>query len=355
MRGRPADKRLLAAVAVVVLAAVAYFVLKPSGGGVVITVAGPGGRTIENIEIFVDGQKRCDVSPCRVESLEEGPHLVRASANGYETTADQAVAVEAARTATLNVSLTKSSETGLRVSARGVGLKLWVDGKEAGPLPQSVTDLSPGQHTIRVGGNPRYEDLEQQVLVDSDSMKSIGPLELKVLKGLATLEPGVGADGATVLLGGRRVPSLPATIEVPAGQTLELVATKDGYVTFRRKVLFDDGDAEKTFEITMVEGMSTPPPVAPRTPLQGGGSPPARQAPPPPVAAPAAKGTVNLTSNPVSNVILNGRPLGPTPKMGVSTDPGPVTVVFVHPEHGRKVLSGSVGPGESKTFVAKFP
>ena len=61
-----------------------------------------------------------------------------------------------------------------------------------------------------------------------------------------------------------------------------------------------------------------------------------------------------MNSIPVSNVILNGRPLGPTPKVGVQVPPGPQTVVFVHPQLGRKVMSANVGAGETKTFMARL-
>jgi serine/threonine-protein kinase len=105
----------------------------------------------------------------------------------------------------------------------------------------------------------------------------------------------------------------------------------------------------------MVEGMTPQATPSPSPPVHGGRRPAPKQEAPAPVAAVSSKASVSLNSVPASNVILNGRPLGQTPKMSVSTDPGPQTVVFVHPEHGRKVMSGTVGPGENKTFIAKFP
>jgi serine/threonine-protein kinase len=71
--------------------------------------------------------------------------------------------------------------------------------------------------------------------------------------------------------------------------------------------------------------------------------------------APAGNGTLNLNSIPVSNVILDGRPLGPTPKLGVSVTPGAHTVIFVHAEHGRKAKSVNVTAGKTVPVVVKFP
>jgi hypothetical protein len=303
---------------------------------------------------------RCNASPCKLDGVSAGAHLVRARAVGYESTAAQALSVVAGQHTTHNISLVKAAETGFRVSALGSGLRLFIDGREVGPLPQTVTDLEPGQYTIKVGGNPRYADHEQTVTVAADSVQEVGPLKLEVLKGLATFKAGPGAEGAKVLVDGRRVPSLPTTVEVPAGKSREIVAEKAGYAPYRRTISFDDGVAEKTFEITMVEGESqaaapaaperarSPSPSAPRLPQPS-------QAPK--AAAPAATGqaTLNMNSIPVSNVIVNGRPLGPTPKVGVSVPAGPVTVVFIHPEMGRKVQSGTVAAGATRTFMVRFP
>lgn len=72
--------------------------------------------------------------------------------------------------------------------------------------------------------------------------------------------------------------------------------------------------------------------------------------------APAAgQGTLNVNSIPVSNVIVNGRPMGSTPKMGLSVAAGTHTIVFVHPEHGRKVVTVTVAAGATQTAATRFP
>jgi len=54
-------------------------------------------------------------------------------------------------------------------------------------------------------------------------------------------------------------------------------------------------------------------------------------------------------------VVLDGRPMGQTPRMGVSVPAGPHTIVFVNAEHGRKTKSISIEPGKSATVVVRFP
>jgi serine/threonine-protein kinase len=60
-----------------------------------------------------------------------------------------------------------------------------------------------------------------------------------------------------------------------------------------------------------------------------------------------------LNSIPASKVILDGRPLGDTPKVGVSVSPGSHTVLFVR-DGERQAKSVTVGPGEKKTVVHRF-
>jgi serine/threonine-protein kinase len=362
-RGTGAGKFLAAGVALAVVGFAIWYVFFGRTGALTVTVAGSGGQPVDNIQILVDGAPVCDKSPCQMPGLSSGVHLLRVSAKGYQETADQAVSIGAGEQATSNITLSPAGMgTGVRVSALGSGLKLYVDGQEVGELPETVKNLTPGDHDIRVAGSDRYETYEEHLKLDDGEMRSIGPLKLRVLKGLATFKAGPGADGAHVLLDGRLVPELPATIEVPAGKQLTLLASKTGYETYRRMVNFDDGVAEKTFEITMVESTTETDTSAPPVEEKSHSSTRSSRAAPKvastqsttETSAKQGKAVLNMNSIPVSNVILNGRPLGPTPKIGVRVDPGPQTVVFVHPQLGRKVMSATVTAGETKTFMARL-
>ena len=70
--------------------------------------------------------------------------------------------------------------------------------------------------------------------------------------------------------------------------------------------------------------------------------------------AASGNGTLNINSIPVSKVILDGKPLGSTPKVGVSVSAGSHTVTFIHPEQGKKSVTVTVKPGETKTAAVKF-
>jgi hypothetical protein len=69
-------------------------------------------------------------------------------------------------------------------------------------------------------------------------------------------------------------------------------------------------------------------------------------------AVPSA-GTLNVTSNPPANVLLDGRPLGKAPRI-VQVPPGPHTVLFIHPLYGRQSLKVNVSPGRATSASANF-
>ncbi len=357
---------MVIAAAVVIGAAAAAYALMPKKGSLVVSVAGPGGKAIDGVQVFVDGTQRCDASPCQVTDLPRGVHFVKVAAAGYTTTAPKAVKINAGEESAENVELARGSEgTGIKVSAEGAGLKLSVDGKDYGPLPQEIKDLSPGEHTVSIDGGERYESMERKVTIEADKMLSLEP-KLKVKKGLATIKAGTNADGAKVLLvsGSERrpVPSLPLRVDITSDKPYSIVATKKGFAEFKQAIEFEDGQAERTFVVdlssesdsdTAKEPDAAP---APRQAVPPVG--PSRPAPPkeePKPVAQAGKGTININSVPASNVILDGRPLGQTPKVGVSVTPGTHTVIFVHAEHGRKAKSVTVEAGKTATAVVRFP
>ena len=73
-----------------------------------------------------------------------------------------------------------------------------------------------------------------------------------------------------------------------------------------------------------------------------------------PAAAPAGDATLNINSIPVASVVLDGRPVGSTPLVGVHVAPGAHSVVFIHPEKGRKAAGASVKAGGSATVAVRF-
>jgi hypothetical protein len=347
--------------AVAVALAAALFLFLPRVGSLVVTVSGPGNKPLDAVEILVNGEKRCASSPCTIEQLKADTYYVRAHAAGYQAMADIAVVVSSSTKAVQNLTLTRALGTGVKVVGEGVGLKLYVDGREVGPLPQEIKDMEPGEHAIKVAGNERFEPFEKRVTVDPEQMQTIGPLKLRVLKGLATIVPGANAEGAKVILisgsDRRTLPRLPITLDIPTTQQHTLVASKRGYDQFKLPIRFDDGQVERTFEVSLVElgagavasGPSSGPTRTQSTPTTST----YKAEPTPPPSGGGGSATLNINSIPVSSVLLDGRPVGTTPRIGLHVNPGSHNVVFVKGTD-RKSASVTVGAGQTRTVAIRF-
>jgi hypothetical protein len=335
--------------------------LRPRTGSLIVTVAGADGAPVRGVSIRVDGKERCTASPCRLNDLPTGAHLISASATGLPPSAERAVAVEAGEPAAEHVTLMgarRAERSGLGVSAIGEGLRVLVDGRDLGAPPVSLRDVEPGAHTVRVlGAAGLYEPYEETVKLDGGEVRSLGPVRLRLLKGRLKLSAGEGANGAKIAVDGHPVPELPATLDLSPDESHEITATRRGFSDLSEQVVFD-GTAERRVTVALALASGASPQYAAsgpaaNTPPRSRGS--VRKAAS--VAAPApATGvaTLDINSSPRTNVVVNGRPLGATPLTGVQVSPGAQTIVFIHPTLGRKIASASVAAGRHGSAFMKF-
>lgn len=361
---------VLALVVVGALAAVGIVFLRPGTGTLKVYVAGPGGSDVKQVKVYVDGNQVCESSPCTVSNLTPGIHDVKATAEGYQPTAPKGVEVAKGEQSKVDLELrVASAGTGFKIASPQPGVKLFVDGKEIGPLPQTLTDLTPGEHKIKLDAGDRYKVEERTVNVVPDKLEDLGEVKLQVAKGKATLE--LVTRGARILL----VPSTgekrqidermfrnnQLSIDIDTSKEWRIEASKAGYDDLRLPISFSDGEAEKTFRIELREtGKATAENPAPTTPgaalTAGPGAGPAAPPPDKTTAPPAGGGPakLNINSIPPSAVLVDGRPVGRTPRSGVQVSPGTHTITFIHPEKGRKSTSVTVGPGETKGVGVRF-
>lgn len=380
-----------------VMAAVgaAVFFLMPRTGTLTVNVADAKGGSVKGLEITVDG-KKCESVPCVMPNIPSGAHVVAVTAPGYESLAPKAVTVESGKTASADFTLqgggsgtggTTAGGTGIKVSGNQTGVRLSVDGKEYGPLPQEIHDLSPGEHKVKISGSERFAPVEKTISVGKDEMVDLGNIQLKVLKGKVTIN--LGTPGAKVFLvsgtNRKEVPQFPIAIDFDPNEKWQLEGKLAGHDDFSQAITWDDGQAEKTITVTLTPKGTTPPtPAAPpntaapvaHPPTPPVAAPPVAAAPKepkapaePPVAAapkepktatppPAGGGGeafLNINSLPASTVVLDGKPLGATPRLHVSVAPGPHTVLFVNAEQSlKKSITVTVGAGETKAAFAKL-
>ena len=222
-------------------------------GRILINVADTQGGVVNHLEVFVDGRKQCDTAPCIVNQVGAGLHDVKVLADGYDAPPVQSVAVESRKDSAIAFSLGSTAGTGIRVGGTQPGVKLYVDDKESGPLPQELRDLTPGDHVIKVAGSERYQPLEKHVSIERQKVQDLGTVTLKVLKGKATIS--LGTPGARVFLVSgadrRELPMLPISVDIDTAKTWALEANRPGFMEYRQPISFDDGQAERTYVVSL--------------------------------------------------------------------------------------------------------
>lgn len=337
--------------------------LMPHSAKVAINVVDAKGATVNHVDVFVDGKKECETAPCIVD-VSSGAHEIKALAGNDSTT--KAITVESRKDTTADLVLASATEGGTGIKVAGQpGIKLSIDGKEIGSLPQEVKDLTPGDHKIKLSGD-RYETLEKNVTIAKDEMQDLGTMTLKVTKGKATIS--LGTPGARVYIlsnGDRRElpPSFPIGVELDPNKAWSINAQKAGFQDYNQPISFADGVAEKSFDVTLTpkSAAATPPvshnstPSTPKPPKTTSSETSSSESSSGSSASTGGEAFLTMNSLPASAVVLDGKPLGQTPQIKVSVPAGEHTITFINSDQGlKKTMKVTVGAGETKPVIAKL-
>jgi PEGA domain len=347
-----------------VLALCLAFVFRSRSGSLVVTALGAGHRAVESVQIFVDGVALCDSSPCRISGLTSGNHQLRASAPGLSSGAEQVVEITAGEEAAANIELSsiepEARAGGLRVAAGDKELTLFVDNRRVGKLPQTVSGLAIGKHSIKLEAEDGSPAIEKVVSVASGEIVDVDAKPGKRDKVVVTIRLNPDSEGASVTFDDAFLLDFPAELELDPHSTHALSATKPGYEDFALHLELGE-EAEKQVEVALTPLESGAHRVRPRPSATVGLAPAVRRSAA--VSKPAAsapvvdptQGLLNISSVPPSQIILNGRPLGSTPKTAVVV-PGDSlqTIVFVHPKMGRRRAQKFVPAGKERTVSIRF-
>ncbi|RLB51102.1 MAG: hypothetical protein DRI90_23205, partial [Deltaproteobacteria bacterium] len=186
---------ILTAVAALVLAAAAFLYLRSAAEARVEIVVTHQGKPVDKAEIFVDGQKKCDLSPCSVE-LKPGERRIDVRSSGLA--GNQTVTVEGGKDNTFEITLGVSSDVAPPDSAlvastgpatvklaskmKGVDVKVFVNGKAKGKLPLELKDLEPGKVTLRFEGGEKFGKVEKTVELKPGETLELNDVTLPLLE-----------------------------------------------------------------------------------------------------------------------------------------------------------------------------
>jgi len=277
--------------------------------------------------------------------------------------------------------------TGIRVSSKQSGVRLLVDGKLIGTLPQELKGMTPGEHALVYDAGERYAQQRTSVVLVPGETKDLEPVALKVIKGSAIFDVRTpGTQLALVSADERReLNDYTHAIDVDNTKSWTLEASKHGFTSMTLPIVFDER-AERTFTVQLKEAggvdilalpsaavtITEEPPMGSlaasdrpekkkKAKRSADGVAPPRFAAPAPAAAPntaamGANGTCSLNINtiPSSRVTLDGRNLGATPRLGVMVASGSHNIVFTT-DNARKSTITSCRPGETKTVAIRMP
>ncbi|MEJ7727777.1 MAG: PEGA domain-containing protein [Polyangiaceae bacterium] len=370
----------LAAASLVLSVLMAVVLLVPRRGQLRIDAAVEGGGRLERAEVYVDGRKECDTVPCTVTNLAPGPKTIKLMAPDGAAPELVIETVERGQEKAVVIPVRGGRGVGgtrLVVAPGQPGLKVTVDGADRGPAPIDLHVIAPGPHRVRFDAGPRFEPLESTVEVPAGQTLEIAAVNLKVLRGRATID--LLTPGARVILARVDTPSNAKLLPGPWPMALDLdpgwkvSASLRGFRSFEQPVTFTDGAPETSVRVELqpegaIVAQAAPAAQAPYVPRAAAAAPatprvgnyqqqadddddePAASEP----ASTGGGGTLNINSLPLSKVLLDGKPLGSTPKVGVKVTAGSHTVTFIHPELGRKSLSVSVKPGQTATASVRF-
>jgi hypothetical protein len=205
-------------------------------------------NSVPEVDVFVDGVRRCESTPCIVKNLSPGNHLVKLVAHGRPSPPSGEFAVQAGQETLVAMSLADGAQ-GVALSSSQSGVRVSVDGKERGALPITLDDLASGEHRLRFTA-AGHRALDKRIDVVPGELEDLD-VKLEALPPRLHLE--ITPEDASVELRRDKVRTMhagrwPKTIELERG-AWELVVFRQGYVATSQKLELSGG--EQTLRIKL--------------------------------------------------------------------------------------------------------
>jgi serine/threonine protein kinase len=323
-KGRPMFVAVVAVIAIVASIVLGLMLFGQRDPGTVHLTTIPG-----RVLVSVDGKPLgLSTSPFVISELSAGKrHNIAVSSPGYRLWSS-AVELQPGQVLALPAVRLERIETGFTLDSVPNGAAVFLDGQR---LPQStpvrVVDMQPGEHRIRVE-QPGYAPWESVLHASTGTLLPLPMVNLQP----AAAEPAQTARWSWQAARAARRLHSSAANESPAN---------------------DSAKPEP--------GSGSPEPESPVEPDR----PTVASAPEPSTSQPqgtdtdtdtdsaaSGKGTLRVNTRPWSQVFIDGKPFGTTPRMNISLPAGTHTLTFVNDEFAiRKTVEVTISPGKVETVV----
>lgn len=359
----------MAAVLLLGVAVGGWYLFRAEPGTISITT------TPADAEVYLNDQKidTSTSSPFVLTGVEPGEHLVEVRKAGYQTWATR-VKVSSGESLTLPPVVLTAIEggapqgaqdrppvagTGFTLDTLPSGATVYVDDRQ---LPQrtpvTVTDLSPGVHTIRAE-LPRYAPWTGQIEVREGQVQALPRTVLTLREVTVRFESNPSGARVTLVRGGERrnIGETPTTAQVEtAGEPWTVEMSRSGYDDWTAPLTLPSGQAEHTVTATLVERDRTRPT---RSSTASSGRTTDRQASggerETTASSSGGTGTLRVNTTPWSQVYIDGRLIGNTPQMNVRLPAGRHTITFVNPKFNiRERVTVTIRAGQTETLIRRL-
>lgn len=219
-RGHDEDndsKKKLLLIAAAALAAVLVLGLL---GMLVFGGASPGQLTITTtppkVQLFVDGKPVAGESPFVVSELEPGTHNFEVRANGYEQFVDAAELAEGEQKE-VTIDLKPIVRLGgFTFNTSPTGARVYLDDELVGTTPVTKDDLEPGVYVLRAEHEGNFVPFERTVPIREGQERPLPTVTLQPDKVIVTFTSEPGGAGVTLIQGDVRksLGSTPARAEI---------------------------------------------------------------------------------------------------------------------------------------------
>jgi hypothetical protein len=204
------------------------------------------------VEVYVDGVRRCEVTPCMVQDLEPGAHQVQVVAPGRTPLPAESVTLAAGEET--SVALMVSLRQGIEIETKQRDVAVVVDGVARGKLPLVLDELPAGEHVLRFTA-AEHRPMEKRIVVEEGELSQLD-VALEPLPPLITIH--VTPADATITLKKRgekdrteHAGPFPRSIELSRGEW-EVVAFRSGYRSAARTIVVDRGEQKISLALAAV-------------------------------------------------------------------------------------------------------